>query len=63
MMQIDVGEAIEGLVDQIQLSMMTPRASALQRGLHFFRVEHRSKQDQEVACEAAEVILLHGAPL
>ena len=63
MMQSYVGEAIEGLMNQLHLGIMIALADALQRGLHIFRVEHRAKQDQEVACEAADLILLHCALL
>ena len=61
--QVDVGEAVEGLVNQVHLRVINPRTNALQSSLHVFRVKHSAKEDQEVACEAADLILLHGALL
>lgn len=63
MVQVDVGEAVERLVNKVHLRVIDPRANALQSGLHIFGVEHSAKEDQEVACEAADLILLHGTLL
>ena len=44
--QVYVREAVKGLVNQVHLGIINPRANALQSSLHIFGVEHRAEEDQ-----------------